>query len=334
MPWAAASASVHTLRIRRGRAGSSPALAARRVVHDSAPTGLRRRAGGQARTVGIRELVEAGGGIVHRRVVLDAGIRPTTLRAAIAAGEVRRVRRFWVATDAAPAVLVHAAQVSARVACVSAARHRGWWMPPEIPTRPHLHVPAHAQRPRPDERDGDGVVVHWDTPLVPSHPHVLVESVPDALAHLARCLPHEDALVVWESAVRRERLDPDVLRRYRWRTPDARRLAAEVTGLSDSGLETLFVSRIRGIGLEVRQQVLLLGHHVDGLVGERLVTQLDGFAFHSSAADRGRDLSHDRELTARGYTVLRFSYAEVVHQWPRVEAAILRAVAQGLHLAR
>lgn len=125
MPWAAASASVHVLRIRCVRVGSSPAVAVRRVVHDSARISVRRRAGGQSRTVGIRELVEAGGGIVHRRAVLDAGIRPTTLRAAITAGEVRRVRRFWVATDAAPAALVHAAEVSARVACVSAARHRG-----------------------------------------------------------------------------------------------------------------------------------------------------------------------------------------------------------------
>jgi len=289
----------------------------------------------QGGAVGIRDLVAAGGGIVHRQAVLDAGIRPAALRAAIAAGEVRRVRRYGVATDAAPAALVRAAEVSARLACVSAARHRGWWMPPATDARPHLHVPAHAQRPRIGQGDADApdsIVTHWDTPLLPIGPHALVESVPDTLAHLAACLPHEEALVVWESAVRLERLDPAVLRRYRWRAPDARRRAADVTGLSDSGLETLFVSRIRAMGLAVRQQVLLLGHRVDGLIGERLVTQLDGFAFHSSATDRGRDLAHDRELIARGYTVLRFTYAEVVHQWPRVEAAIVRAVAQGLHL--
>jgi len=292
---------------------------------------------GRLRGVGIRDLVAAGGGIVHRQVVLDAGIRPAALRAAIAAGEVRRVRRYWVATSAAPDALVRAAEVSARLACVSVAQHRGWWMPPAADTQPHLHAPAHAQRPRIVQGDADApdsIVVHWDTPLVPAGRYALVESIPDAMAHIAGCLPYEQALVVWESAARLERLDPAVLRRYRWRTPDARRLAADVTGLSDSGLETLFVSRVRGMGLAVRQQVLLLGHRVDGLIGERLVTQLDGFAFHSSAADRGRDLAHDRELIARGYTVLRFTYAEVVHQWPRVEAAILRAIGQGLHLAR
>ncbi|EIC08891.1 protein of unknown function DUF559 [Microbacterium laevaniformans OR221] len=302
----------------------------KQVVHDRPQRCPQRCAVGEADTVRIGELVAAGGGIVHRQVVLDAGIRPAALRAAIAAGEVRRVRRYWVATSAAPQALVQAAEVSARLACVSAAKHRGWWMPPATTLRPHLHVRAHAHRPRGD----DAAVMHWDAPMVPSHPHTLVESVPDALAHIAGCLPYEDALVVWESAVRLERLPLPVLRRYRWRTPDARRVAADVTGLSDSGIETLFASRIRAFGVTVRQQVLLLGHRVDGLIGNRLVTQLDGYAFHSSAADRGRDLHHDRELTAHGYTVLRFTYAEVVHQWPRVETAILRAIAQGLHLSR
>ncbi len=276
-------------------------------------------------------MVAAGGGIVHRQVVLDAGIRPTALRAALTAGEVRRVRRYWVATDAAPPLLVLAAEATARLACVSVAGHRGWWMPPDAPTGLHLHLGSGAQRPT---HATANAVVHRDAPLVRSHAHGLVESIPDALAHIARCLPYEAALVVWESAARAEGLDPDVLRRYRWRTAEARRLSAEVTGLSDSGLETLFVSRIRAAGLQVRQQVMLLGHRVDTLIGERLVTQLDGFAFHSSSADRGRDLAHDRELIARGYTVLRFTYAEVVHRWPAVEAVILRAVAQGLHLAR
>lgn len=283
--------------------------------------------------MGIRELVEAGGGIVHRQAVLDVGIRPATLRAAISAGEVRRVRRYWVATSAAPDALVHAAEVSARLACASAAQHRGWWMPPGTTGRQHLHVRAHAHRP-PPSGDIAPPVFHWDAPMVPAHPHALVESVPDALAHIAGCLSYEDALVVWESAVRLERLPLAVLQRYRWKTPAARRLVGDLTGLSDSGIETLFVSRIRAFGLPVRQQVLLLGHRVDGLIGDRLVTQLDGYAFHSAAADRGRDLHHDRELIAHGYTVLRFTYAEVVHQWPRVEAAILRAIAQCLHLAR
>ena len=40
-----------------------------------------------------------------------------------------------------------------------------------------------------------------------------------------------------------------------------------------------------------------------------------------------------RELSLRGYTVLRFTYAQVVHDWPAVERAIARAIAAGAHLA-
>ena len=62
-----------------------------------------------------------------------------------------------------------------------------------------------------------------------------------------------------------------------------------------------------------------------------LVVQVDGHAYHSSAADRGRDAVHDAELRLRGYHVLRFTYSQVLHDWPAVERSIARAVAAGLH---
>ncbi|TQM34153.1 endonuclease domain-containing protein [Microbacterium kyungheense] len=69
------------------------------------------------------------------------------------------------------------------------------------------------------------------------------------------------------------------------------------------------------------------------LVGDRLVLQIDGYEFHSSSAQRSANIAHDAELRLRGYTVLRFSYAQVVHDWPTLERTVRRAVAAGLHLA-
>jgi len=92
------------------------------------------------------------------------------------------------------------------------------------------------------------------------------------------------------------------------------------------------VVRLRPHGLPVRQQVVIAGRPVDILIGKRLVIQTDGWEFHSSSAQRSADIAHDAELRLRGYTVLRFSYAQVVHGWPEVERTILRAVAAGLHL--
>ena len=90
---------------------------------------------------------------------------------------------------------------------------------------------------------------------------------------------------------------------------------------------------LRRWGLRVRQQVWIGGRPVDALVGDRLVVQLDGYEFHSTSAQRTRDIAHDAELRLRGYTVLRFGYAQVVHDWPTVERTILHAVAAGIHLA-
>lgn len=275
--------------------------------------------------------VNEQGGIVHRQTLLDAGLSERLLRRSITAGQVARVRRFWVATPAAPPSLLLAAGRTARVTCITAARHWGWWIPPDVDTRTHLHMPSHARalHGMPDE----SIVTHWSRPLVFVSDTTLVSSVFDAFEHIAGCLPREQALVVWEAGIRALGLSLAEISRVIWRSRRARDLGAIVTGRMDSGLETIFVSRLAHWGLQLRVQVPIAGHAVDALIGETLVVQIDGFAFHSSSADRTRDLAHDRELIARGYTVLRFSYVEILYRWDHVERAIARAIAQGLHLA-
>ena len=118
------------------------------------------------------------------------------------------------------------------------------------------------------------------------------------------------------------------LRATPWIHPIARKLAADVGDHSDSGVESTFVWHCRRIGLQVTQQVMLAGHRVDALIGRRIVVQLDGWAFHSDAAQRRSDIRHDRELTAFGYVVLRFDYYDVMHNWPRVEAELRRVIAR------
>lgn len=273
-----------------------------------------------------RAFVDARAGIVHRATILAAGGTAHGLQRACSAGEVERVRRYWIATPSAPSDLRTAASVTARIACVSAAQRRGWWMPPSTDTGLHLHVRPHAERPRGDH------VLHWTRPLVPVSRTSLLESTHDTLDHIATCIDAETAAVLWESACRIEHLTPADLRRVGWRSASARELCEQITGLHDSGLETVFAVRMRDAGIAVRFQQVVAGHRIDALIGDRLIVQLDGFAFHSTAADRTRDAAHDRELVARGYTVLRFTYAEVLHRWDVVERSIARAIAQGAHL--
>ena len=172
--------------------------------------------------------------------------------------------------------------------------------------------------------------MHWAKAPAPTAKGALCDGIVNILFHVARCVPPKDALAVWESALRQRRTDAATLARVEWRSESARRLSASASVLSDSGVETRFLLLMRSIGVAVRQQVRLLGHPVDGLIGELLVVQLDGFAHHQ-AADRRRDLRHDAELVLRGYTVLRFDYYQVLFAPHEVLQAISTAIAQGLH---
>lgn len=269
------------------------------------------------------------GGIVHRdvarRTYTDAAIAR-----AVRAGGIERVRRHWLAAEGAPADLLAAARAGGRVACLTFARRRKWWMPEGIDTARHLSIGPHARR----GAVAKGDIVHWTKPVGAASPHSLEESVEDALAHIALCADLESALVIWESAIRIEGIAVEALRHVRWTTRVARRLAQEVTGLSDSGLETYFRVRLGPWGLPIRHQPIIAGRPVDFLIGERLIVQIDGYAHHSSSAQRTKDVAFDAELRLRGYTVLRFTYAQVLHDWPAVERAIARALAAGLQRPR
>ncbi|KAA9105654.1 endonuclease domain-containing protein [Microbacterium rhizomatis] len=277
----------------------------------------------------LEDWIAGRGGIVHRQVVREARWTDRAVRAAVRAGAVEPIRRTWLAVGNASADAVAAARAGGRVACVTLAQERGWWMPDSVDAARHISILPHA---RPGEI-AEGDVVHWTKPVAPASPHSISESIEDALAHIAGCLPPEPARVVWESAISTERLSLDALRHVRWRTKAAARLAEESSDLSDSGLESMFLIRLSSWGVPIRQQAPLAGRRVDFLIGRSLVVQVDGHVFHSTAADRGRDVRHDAELRLRGYTVMRFTYAQIVHDWGGVERMVARAIAAGLHMA-
>ncbi|MCT1396986.1 DUF559 domain-containing protein [Microbacterium sp. p3-SID338] len=209
---------------------------------------------------------------------------------------------------------------------MSAAALAGWW---DIgATDVHVALPRTASR-----FDRGGVQVHCAQGPVPAHPRAAVDPVLNVLFQVARCRPPVEARAIWESAIRHGAVELDTLARVRWRCHAADRLARIVRGRSDSGPETVFVERMRAIGIDVRQQVWVDGHPLDGVIGERLAIQIDGFRHHSAAGDRRRDLAADARLALRGYTVLRFDYHQVMIDDTHVEDTVLAALAQGLHRA-
>ncbi|MFK4730826.1 type IV toxin-antitoxin system AbiEi family antitoxin domain-containing protein [Agromyces mediolanus] len=269
----------------------------------------------------LADWLRSNDGIAHRRRVDAAGFTRTAITRAIDSGRIVRIRSRWLATpDAAHSRKADAARAGGRLSCASAAQELGLWAFPD--PRLHLAVPPHSGRSSP------AATRHWSLGPLAAHPHELVEPPENVLVHAAECLPSEQSLVIWESAVRTGLVNLAAMARLPIRSRRATALLETCSELSDSGLESLFVARLRNGGIRVRQQVPVLGHRVDALIGDRLVCQLDGFAHHSGAADRRRDLDHDRRLTLAGYTVLRFDYARIMFEWPLVEQQVRLALAQ------
>lgn len=58
----------------------------------------------------------------------------------------------------------------------------------------------------------------------------------------------------------------------------------------------------------------------------RLIVEIDGFAFHSAGADFQRDRTRQNALVAAGWTVLRFTWADLTERPDHVVAVIRHAL--------
>ena len=72
-----------------------------------------------------------------------------------------------------------------------------------------------------------------------------------------------------------------------------------------------------------RTNIRVLGYEVDFLwSAEKLIVEVDGYAFHSSARAFARDRRRDAALTVSGYRVLRLTWHDIVSE-PEVTLATL-----------
>lgn len=277
-----------------------------------------------ASTSHLLALLKELGGVVRADVVAERGISRWVLDAATSRGEVIRPRRGWVALPTAEKTFIAAARFGVVLTCRTQASLLGLWLH-DHRGRPHFGVPRHAKR-----RLKVDAKLHWGTPVVPRDPDALVDPIENVLANIAECEPFERALATWESALNKSLVTLDTLRGYSWK-PAARRVLEQAMPFADAGLETYLRTRLRWLRLPILTQIWIAGHRVDTLIGDRLVVQIDGA--HHVGVQRSEDIRHDAELRLMGYTVIRVSYKQIMFEWPTVQDLIMRAVAQGLHLA-
>ena len=261
-------------------------------------------------------------GVIPSRVLVEAGFSYRALRALCVQGELRRLRQGWFATPESDPDLRMAAISGGHLTCVTQAKRWELWVTTS-PSALHLAMPPHARKPA----KSSTLHLHWNRAVVRRDPRILEDSIANVLVNVARCLPIEDALATWESALRRGLISNAALRRLPL-TGVARELAQVATPFADSGLETIVVRRLKRLGLTIRVQSWILGHHVDVLIGDRLVLQIDGGTH--VGVQRTSDISHDALLMLNGYHVIRVGYVQIMESWHEVQELILQAVAQGL----
>ncbi len=103
-------------------------------------------------------------------------------------------------------------------------------------------------------------------------------------------------------------------------------LDSPTASLTRSEAERLFLALTRQAGLKRPQaNACVLGLEVDFLFSaERVVVEIDGFAFHADRRAFERDRARDQKLAAAGYVVLRFTWRHLREQ-PMLVAARLAA---------
>ena len=263
-----------------------------------------------------------------------AGFTMAQLTAEVRAGRLVRPRRGFYAVPDAPLELVRAVRVGGSATGPTALPLLGVWTAPDH--RLHVRLPPHQGRrhhpDRPGEElpEGAAVCLHWSSRFSEEPtPLSFAASVPlqTALEHALECSDPEYAVAAFDSALHLGLLLPSAFDRMRRDLPPrSRRVLAAVDGRAESGTESICRHRLRAGGLQVQPQFRVEGvGDVDLLVEGRLLIEVDGREFHTG--DRfERDRRRDAVLAARGYRVLRFSYRQVLYEWPMVERAIRAAL--------
>lgn len=269
-------------------------------------------------------ILRRAGGIMLTADLVRAGISPAQIKRAVASGSLQRPSRGWIAFADADPVMVRAAAARVVITCVTAAPFLGLW---DVKSKSaHLAVAPNSHPPRVSNAH-----LHWSAPMVPRVPGKLIDAVPNVLAIVADCRPREEALAIYESALRIGKVTVDRMQELPL-SARAREVLGAARPYADAGTESILFHRLIWLGLPMKRQTWILGHRVDLLIGDRLVIQIDGG--HHVDAQRASDNEHDVQLRLAGYYPIRVTYWQLMNAWPRVQELILEAVAQGLHLAR
>jgi very-short-patch-repair endonuclease len=267
-------------------------------------------------------LITQLGGLAQGTRLQQFGVSRMRLSQATRAGSIERVRPGVYATDAVHPAQLEAARHGGALTCSTALRQHGVWVMSE-PGPPHVWL---GRRGRSYAHEGCRCVSHY---FRGASAFGIVD-VATALVHLHRCEGEESFFASLESALRLRLISDASRRRIREALPQyARWLVDFARPDADSGLESLLRLRMHRLGIRLDTQVRIdrVGR-VDFVVDGRLIIEADGKENHAGPDKRHKDLVRDAAASALGYETVHFDYAQIIHDWPTVQAAILAALAR------
>jgi hypothetical protein len=194
-----------------------------------------------------------------------------------------------------------------------------------------------------------GVITLPDS--VPDHDLLLIDGVlvttrQRAIFDCLRILPEPQGLALLERALQKRWITMDELlhrtqaRLGRRGTPALLRLIRQVNSGARSAAERLAVRLLQRAGVTGWRANVPIADDT-GQIGdgdlvfeeEKLVVELDGWAYHSSPERFQRDRTRQNRLVAAGWTVLRFTWRDLVER-PDVFVRTIQATRARLRAAR
>jgi very-short-patch-repair endonuclease len=264
----------------------------------------------------VAEVVRRLGGQA-RAGQLSPWVTKQRLGTAVRRGEVVRLGRgLYALPDLPPARLV-AAQARGVLSHTSAAT---WRRMPQVfpPTDVHVSVPHGSRPPRIDD-----VRYHWCTMPPPD----IIDGVTDPVRTVldsAGLLPFREALAVADSALRLDLVgEEELVREAAARKGPASAGGRRVAAAASADAANPFESALRGTLLEAglvlvpQVEIVTAGLRARADLAEprsRLVVEGDSFTHHGTRAGFTRDCRRYDELVRARWTVLRFTWEQVMFE--------------------
>lgn len=283
-----------------------------------------------ARQMDAVAAIERSGGLSTRADLIAASSRLQVDRA-LRTGEIVAVShgRYTLPTVGDAPRIAH--RVNGVLSLTSAALHHGWEVK-QTPDKPHVVFPRHRNIP-----------IAWRDEVVMHRRDLTVDEITDGatsreltLTQCLRFLPADEALVIADSALRHG--EEATLRRavslVRGRgQARAQRIGAAARGESANAFESATRSICLTVpDLRVEPQVVISSSHcwarpdlVD--VHRQLVVECDSYEWHGNRDGFRKDVRRYTLLVADGWTVLRFTWEDVMHRADWVREVLVRTLA-------